>query len=86
MKPDTVRTSIDVPRELHRRLKKAAAERGCSARQLILKSIESSIEVPPEPKQINKRRLDLRKPLIPSTGRPLNINNEIIQEILDADY
>ena len=43
MKPKTVRTSIDVPQDLHRRLHEAAARRGCSARQLILASIDRPI-------------------------------------------
>lgn len=82
MKPDTVRTSIDVPRELHRRLKKAAAERGCSARQLILRSLETAVSEPAPFKA--PRRLDLRnKPLIPSTGKPLDLNKirELIEDV-----
>ena len=41
--PDSVRTSIDVPRDLHRHLHEVAARKGCSARQLILRSIERAV-------------------------------------------
>ena len=42
--PESIRTSIDVPRDLHRRLHEVAARKGCSARQLILRSIERAVE------------------------------------------
>jgi hypothetical protein len=35
---ETVRTSLDIPVALHRRLREAAAKKGCSARQIILRS------------------------------------------------
>ena len=51
MKHDSIRTSLDIPAPLHRQLHEAAARRGCSARQLILRSIERLVEeefpVPP---------------------------------------
>jgi hypothetical protein len=64
MKPDSVRTSLDIPAPLHRQLHEAAARRGCSAHQLILHSIERLVaqELPPEP-----RRVSL--PLAPAAGR-----------------
>jgi len=63
MMPGSIRTSIDLPRELHRRLHEAAARKGCSARQLILASIEQAVEEaePARP----RRRLSLDPPLIP---------------------
>ena len=36
VKSDSIRTSLDIPATLHRKLHEAAARRGCSARQLIL--------------------------------------------------
>ena len=44
MKPDSIRTSLDIPAPLHRKLHEAAVRRGCSARQLILRSIERLVE------------------------------------------
>ena len=81
MNPNSVRTSIDLPRDLHRRLHEAAARRGCSARQLILRSIEQAVEEA-DPKR-PKRRLNLDKPIIPSTGKPFDLTNEQIYDLID---
>ena len=81
MKANSVRTSIDLPRDLHRRLHEAAARRGCSARQLILRSIEQAVEqnTPKRP----PRRLKLDPPIIPSTGKPIDLTNEQIYDLID---
>lgn len=82
MKQTPIRTSIDLPRDLHRRLHEAAARRGCSARKLILAGIEKAVEeaAPERP----KRRLDLSKGLIPPAGRNLDhLTNEYIYELID---
>jgi len=84
MKPGTVRTSIDLPRDLHRRLRGAAARQGCSARQLILASIEHAIEQT-EPARPH-RRLSLDPPLVRSSGRkPFDLTNEQIYDLIDLD-
>ena len=44
MKSSAIRTSIDRPRDLHRRVHEAAARKGCSARKLILAGIERAVE------------------------------------------
>jgi hypothetical protein len=74
MKKATIRTSLDLPVDLHRRLHQAAARQGCSARQLILPSIEQAVEdaTPQRP----RRRLSLDVPIVPSTGRPFDLNND----------
>jgi metal-responsive CopG/Arc/MetJ family transcriptional regulator len=64
MKVSTVRTSIDIPAMLHRRLHEVAARRGCSARQLILRSIERVVAE--ELADSGKR---VRLPLVPAAGR-----------------
>ena len=81
MKANSVRTSIDLPRDLHRRLHEAAARRGCSARQLILQSIEQAIEeaTPKRP----KRRLNMDQPIVPSTGKPFDLTNEQIYDLIE---
>ena len=78
---DSVRTSIDLPRDLHRRLHEAAARKGCSARQLILRSIEQAVEeaTPKRP----QRRLSLDRPIVPSTGKPFDLTNEQIYDLLE---
>lgn len=64
MKPKTIRTSLDIPVELHKRLHQAARRRGCSARQLILGSIERLVsdELPRKPHRV-------RLPLVRAAGR-----------------
>ena len=81
MEQNTVRTSIDLPRDLHRRLHEAAARKGCSARKLMLAGIEQAIEetAPARP----KRRLNLDEPLIPPAGRKLDMTNEEIYELIE---
>lgn len=81
MDSKAVRTSIDIPRDLHRRLHEVAARKGCSARKLILASIERSVEegVLPRP----KRRLSLDPPLIRPAGRRISITNEEAYELIE---
>jgi len=81
MKPGSVRTSIDLPRDIHRRLREAAARKGCSARQLILASIERIVEQvePARP----RRRLSLDPPLIPPAGRRIDLTNEQVYDLIE---
>jgi hypothetical protein len=81
MNPNGVRTSIDIPRDLHRRLHEAAARSGCSARQLILRSIERVVREasPTAP----RRRVSLDPPLIPPAGRRVDLTNERIYELIE---
>jgi hypothetical protein len=75
MDKNTVRTSLDIPVTLHRRLHEAAGRQGCSARQLILRSIERVLdEIAPERPL---RRLSLDPPIIPSKGRKPITDQEI---------
>ncbi|MFN0165338.1 MAG: hypothetical protein ACKV22_02820 [Bryobacteraceae bacterium] len=81
MKPASIRTSIDLPRDLHRRLHEAAARKGLSARQIILASIERAVEqAEPIP---STRRLCLDPPLIPARGRSIDVSNEQIYELVE---
>lgn len=81
MKSAAVRTSIDLPRDLHRRVHEAAARKGCSARKLILEGIERAVEEakPSRP----RRRLSLDPPLIKPAGRRIRLtsNKEIYEHI-----
>ena len=81
MEQSAIRTSIDLPRDLHRRLHEAAARKVCSARKLILAGIERAVEdtAPVRP----KRRLSLDVPLIPPAGRKLDMTNEEIYELIE---
>ena len=80
-RPDSVRTSVDLPRDLHRRLHEAAARKGCSARQLSLASIEQAV-AQAEPAR-PRRRLSLDLPIVPSRGRPFDLTNEQIYDLIE---
>jgi len=81
MEQTAIRTSIDLPRDLHRRLHEAAARKGCSARKLILAGIERAVEetTPARP----KRRLNLDIPLVPPAGRKITLTNEQAYELAE---
>jgi hypothetical protein len=77
MKPNSVRTSIDIPRNLHRKLREEAAKRGCSARSLILAAIEQTVAAPAP----RKGRLKLDRPVLSSPRKPFSLTNEEIYEL-----
>ena len=81
MKTGTIRTSLDIPRELHRKLHETAAQKGCSARQLILHSIERVVadRQPARP----PRRLNLDRAIVPSRGKPFDLTNEQIYDLIE---
>jgi hypothetical protein len=81
IKDVAIRTSIDLPRDLHRRLHEAAARKGCSARKLILAGIERAVDEAAPARPV--RRLDLSIPLIPPAGRKLPSTNEEIYELIE---
>jgi predicted DNA-binding ribbon-helix-helix protein len=78
MKSKNVRTSVDLPRDLHRRLREEAKRRGCSMRQLIVNAIEQTI---PPRRPAKKGRLNLEHGLVRRTGKPLSMTNEEIYEL-----
>ena len=67
-------------RELHRQLRELAACKGCSARQLILASIERAVQT-----ELTRprRRLSLDPPLIPPAGRCIDLTHEQIYELIE---
>ena len=67
MKAGSVRTSLDIPSSLHKKLHQAAQRSGCSARQLILRSIERLVEEE-LPRPVHRVRL----PLVPAAGRQIH--------------
>jgi hypothetical protein len=81
MKSNAIRTSIDLPRDLHRRVHEAAARKGCSARKLILAGIERAVEEAKTSRP--KRRLSLDPPLIRPAGRRIRITNEEAYELIE---
>ena len=64
MKAKTIRTSLDIPADLHERIHAAARRRGCSARQLILSYLD---RLATEENAATGRRVE--GPLVPADGR-----------------
>ncbi len=81
MNSDAIRTSIDLPRDLHRRLHEAASRKGCSARKLILAGIERAVEETRSSRP--SRRLSLDPPLIPLAGRRIRVTNPEVYELIE---
>lgn len=72
----TIRTSLDIPKDLHRLIHEAAKRRGCSARALILSSIEREVAFGSRPK------VRVRSPLVPGEGEPVNPSHDEIYDVL----
>ena len=72
----TVRTSLDIPEDLHRRIHEAAKQRGCSARALILSSIEREVALE------SGARGRVKAPLISGKGEPVNPGHDEIYDVL----
>ena len=72
----TIRTSLDIPEDLHRRIHEAARRRGCSARALILSSIEREVALEPGPKA------RVKAPLVTGKGEPVNPSHDEIYDVL----
>ncbi len=75
MKPESVRTTVDIPAPLYRRLKAQAAAQGCSARELILRGMERIVL---NPRQPARRRVQF--PLIRSQGPKVRLSNQQMYE------
>lgn len=75
-----VRTTVDIPDPIYRRLKSAAALRGCSVKDLVLLGVKAELEGS-KVSQLKKKTVSL--PIIDSK-RPgqLRLTNRQINEIL----
>jgi len=73
MKLESVRTIVDIPAPLHRKLKAQAAANGCSIRELMLAGIRRVLvqSQRPRPKRV-------QFPLIVSDGPKVKLSNEQI--------
>ena len=72
----TVRTSLDIPEDLHRRIHEAAKRRGCSARALILSSIEREVAI------VSGTKGRVQVPLVRGKGKPVNPSHDQIYDVL----
>jgi len=75
MKKEAVRTTIDIPAPLYRRLKEQAAAQGRSVRELILVGVHSTLL---RSKRSRPRRVKF--PLIVSKGPKVELSNEQMYE------
>jgi hypothetical protein len=74
--PHAFRTSLDIPEDLHRRIHEAARRRGCSARALILASIEREVAFE------SGARGRVKAPLVLGKGEPVNPSHDEIYGVL----
>jgi hypothetical protein len=72
MKQDSIRTTVDIPAPLYRKLKKRAAEKGTSIRRLVISGVENVLL---DEKSTGRRA---RLPVIVSKGPKVNLTNEEI--------
>jgi hypothetical protein len=75
MKQEAVRTTVDIPASLYRKLKEQAAAQGRSVRELILAGVRTTLL---EGKRPRAKRV--RFPLIVSKGPKVDLTNEQIYE------
>ena len=75
MKQECVRTTVDIPAPLYRKLKEQAAARGHSIRELVLAGVRSVLlhGQRPKPKRV-------QFPLIVSEGPKVDLSSEQIYE------
>jgi hypothetical protein len=73
-----MRTTVDIPDPVYRRLKSRAAREGSSAKELILRGVEQVLK-----ESRRQRRKEIKLPLIRSS-RPgtLDLDNDKIFEII----
>ncbi len=75
MKQEAIRTTVDIPAPLYRKLKEHAAARGHSVRELVLAGVRAVLLEGQRPRP---RRVQF--PLIVSNGPKVNLTNEQIYE------
>jgi hypothetical protein len=75
MKEESVRTTVDIPAPLYRKLREQAAAKGSSIRELVLAGVKSILLQGQRPPS---RRVKF--PLIVSKGPKVNLTNEQIYE------
>lgn len=78
MKSEAVRTTVDIPVSLYRKLKEQAAAQGRSVRELILAGVKTTLL---EGKRPRAKRV--RFPLIISKGPKVELTNEQIYERIE---
>jgi hypothetical protein len=75
MKRDSIRTTVDIPAPLYRRLKAQAAANGSSVRELVLVGVQTVLLRARRP-----RPQRVQFPLITSDGPKVDLTNEQLYE------
>ena len=75
MKQESVRTTVDIPAPLYRRLKERSAASGRSIRELVVAGVQTVLQEGRRPPE--KR---VRFPLISSKGSKVRVSNQQIYE------
>jgi hypothetical protein len=78
MKQESIRTTVDIPAPVYRKLKEQAAGTGCSIRELVLLGVRRVVLPAQRP-----RPSRVKFPLIVSKGPPVRLTNEQIYEHVD---
>ena len=78
MPKDAVRTTVDIPAPVYRRLKEQAARQGCSVRDLLLNGAERVLLNPQRP-----RTQTVRFPLLDSKGPKVELTNQRLYELIE---
>jgi len=78
MPAQTVRTTLDIPAPIYRKLKEQAAQQGCSVRELVTREIDQVLLKPQRPK-----RGRVIFPLIRSKGSTASLTNKQLYEFIE---
>ena len=78
MPKDAIRTTVDIPAPVYRKLKEQAAQQGCSVRDLLLNGAERVLLNPQRP-----RRRRVQFPLLDSKGPKVNLTNQRLYELIE---
>ena len=78
MKRESVRTTVDIPAPLYRKLKEQAAAQGRSVRELVLAGVRSVLL-----QGRRSRSQRVRFPLIVSEGAKVDLTNQQIYEYVE---
>jgi hypothetical protein len=78
VKPESIRTTVDIPAPLYRKLKEQAAAKGSSVRELVLARVRSVLLQGQRP-----RSRKVQFPLIISDGAKVDLRNEQIYEYVE---
>jgi hypothetical protein len=78
MPKDAIRTTVDIPAPIYRKLKEQAVQQGCSVRDLLLSGAERVLLTPRRPS-----RRPVRFPLLDSKGPKVELTNQRIYELIE---